>query len=62
MKHHCYADDTQVCMTLKRKENMDEVVHRIEACPAYISTWMENCLLKLNQNKTEVIVFFQAGC
>ena len=36
---------------------MDEAVHAMEDCLADISTWMENNLLKLNQNKTEIIVF-----
>ena len=35
---------------------MDEVFHAIEDCLADISTWMENNLLKLNQNRTELIV------
>ena len=57
-KHHCYIDDSQVYMILKIGDNMDEVVHATEDCLADISTWMANNLLKLNQNKTELIVFF----
>ena len=36
---------------------MDEAVHATEDCLADISTCMENNLQKLNQNKTELIVF-----
>ena len=36
---------------------MDEAVNATEDCLGDISTWMENNLLKLNQNKTELIVF-----
>ena len=41
-------------MALKLGDNMDEVAHAIEDCQADISTWMENNLLKLNQNKPEL--------
>ncbi len=51
LKYHSYADDTQVYITLKRGDSMDEVVHAMEDCLADISTWMVNNLLKLNQNK-----------
>ena len=40
-KHHCYADNTQVYMTFKRGDNMDEAVHATEDCLLDVSTWME---------------------
>ena len=49
--YHSYADDTQVYMTLKQEDNMDEAVHATEDCLADISTWMET---KVNQAKTEL--------
>ena len=36
---------------------MDEVVRAIEDCLVDISTWLENNFLKLNQTKTELVVF-----
>ena len=44
-------------MRLKQGDNRDEAGHAVEDCLADISTWMENNLLKLYQNKTELIVF-----
>ena len=46
-KYHCYADDTQECMTLKRGDYVDDAVLPVEACQADISTWIENNLLSL---------------
>ena len=36
---------------------MDEAVDAIEDCLADISIWMENNLLQVNENKTELIFF-----
>ena len=57
LSYHCYADDTQLYITIKPKENWKDKLSVVEACAADISTWMSNNMLKLNQNKTELIVF-----
>ena len=57
IKYHCYADDTQVYMTLKSCDKWDDISSSIEACIADISTWMNSNMLKLNKDKTEFIVF-----
>ena len=44
-------------MILKRLDNTDEALHAFEDCLADISTWRENNLLKLNQNKTQLKVY-----
>ena len=57
IKYHCYANDTQVYMTLKPCDKWDDISSSIEACIADISTWMNSNMLKLNKDKIEFIVF-----
>ncbi|XP_072247498.1 uncharacterized protein [Leuresthes tenuis] len=52
---HCYADDTQLYLSMKPDETYRLV--RLQACLKDIKTWMtQNCLL-LNSDKTEVVLF-----
>jgi len=63
IKYHCYADDTQVYMTLKCCDKWDDISSSIEDCIADISTWMNSNMLKLNKDKTDFSVFLiQANC
>ena len=48
LKYHLYADDTQLYL-LRR--------HCVEACVAEIRVWMSRNHLKLNDNKSEHLVF-----
>ena len=57
LKYHCYADDSQVYMTFKKTDDWDRVSSSVEACVDEISAWMRANMLKLNQAKTEMIVF-----
>lgn len=57
MNYHCYADDTQVYLVIEPRKSWTDTLHRIEACLADISDWMRSNPLKLNQDKTELIVF-----
>jgi hypothetical protein len=57
LTYHCYADDTQLYVTIEPTDSWDDVRTIMEACVNDISTWMSNNKLKLNQNKTELIVF-----
>lgn len=57
MSHHCYADDTQVYLVIKPLGDWSELSTRLERCLSDISAWMSSNLLKLNQDKTELIVF-----
>jgi len=45
IKYHCYADDTQVYMTLKPCDKWDDISSSIETCIADIN------MLKLNKDK-----------
>ncbi|CAC5406528.1 unnamed protein product [Mytilus coruscus] len=55
--YHGYADDTQVYLVIKPLDNWDSISTRLETCLADISKWMRLNMLKLNQDKTELILF-----
>ena len=59
LSHHFYADDTQLYIAIEYSANI--LVHseqlRIERCVADIRNWMRHNMLKLNGDKTELIVF-----
>jgi len=48
IKYQCYADDTQVYMTLKTCDKWDDISSSIEACIADISTLIKSNMLKVN--------------
>uniref|UniRef100_A0A3Q3KA17 Reverse transcriptase domain-containing protein n=1 Tax=Monopterus albus TaxID=43700 RepID=A0A3Q3KA17_MONAL len=51
---HCYADDTQLYLSMKPNES-DQLV-KLQACLKDIKAWMTCNFLLLNSDKTEVIV------
>lgn len=57
MAYHCYADDAQIYQVIKPLDNWDDISDRLEACLFDIKSWMCTNMLKLNQDKTELIVF-----
>ena len=58
LTYHCYADDTQVYITFKpSSEAWKKAISKIELCVQDIKDWMTINLLKLNDSKTELIVF-----
>ena len=58
LSHHSYADDTQLYMTMDHSNNdWRDGLARIELCVPEIGEWMNQNMLKLNDNKTELIVF-----
>ena len=56
MDYHCYADDSQIYLIIKQT-NISSTLHRVEQCVSDIKGWMGHNLLKLNEDKTEVILF-----
>ena len=59
LHHHFYADDTQLYLSFKPKDDVAqcEALTRIENCLKYIESWMHQNMLKLNADKTEVMLF-----
>ena len=60
LKNHGYADDTQLCLSFKKTSD-NAIVKReilnLEKCLCDISVWMSQNKLKLNNDKTEIILF-----
>ena len=59
LEHHFYADDSQLYMSFKPKDacSKQETLSQIEKCLEEIVSWMHQNMLKLNTDKTEVILF-----
>ena len=58
LSHHSYADGTQLYITIDHPNNdwRDGLAH-IQLCVSDIKEWMNQNMLKLNDDKTELIVF-----
>ena len=57
LSHHFYADDTQLYMTMDHYNNdWRDGLARIELCVSEIREWMNQNMLKLNDDNTELIV------
>ena len=52
---HFYADDSQVYISFKPGPQELPSVDALEACISDVRAWMQNSLLKLNDEKTEVM-------
>jgi hypothetical protein len=58
VKSHFYADDTQIYYSfdLNSSDDYDSAVSRLNACLRDIRIWMSHSKLKLNDDKTELLV------
>jgi hypothetical protein len=57
MKYHIYADDTQIYIVVEPMKNWEDISPRLKLCLSEIREWMSANFLKLNQDKTELMVF-----
>jgi len=57
VKYHSYADDTQLYISLDpdNELNFSSSLKNLEYCIADIRLWMTQNLLKLNDNKTNIL-------
>lgn len=55
--YHGYADDTQLYVVIEPKHTWNSVKATCEACVLDVGRWMDKNMLKLNQDKTELIAF-----
>ena len=53
---HLYADDTQLYTSFHPDESA-QAMSRMEACIAEIRSWMARNFLRLNDSKTEFVIF-----
>ena len=51
---HCYADDTQIYLSTNSPHHPP--LSHINSCLSAIQTWMQQNFLKLNSNKTELLL------
>ena len=60
MDFHLYADDTQLYTTFSCDDNDDltTTISRIESCLVDITNWMTTNKLKLNTDKTELLILY----
>ena len=56
LQYHCYADDTQLYLEFSPESSVD-ACSQINKCVSDIRTWMRHNMLKLNDSKTDIIVF-----
>jgi len=56
VKHHLYADDTQLFISFSAFEFAQNISH-LQTTIDNVSTWMSANLLSLNQSKTEFLLF-----
>ena len=55
MSFHFYADDTQL-YTLCHIDKLEETVVKMKSCINEIANWLSNNMLKVNTEKTEVLI------
>ena len=58
LQYYTYADDTQIYMRCKDNvESINEAISKLENCIREASDWMKQNSLKINEDKTEFIIF-----
>ena len=58
---HSYADDTTLYIGVSREDGFQNAMENIKCCLSKIDKWMSCNFLKLNLNKTQLLVCGKAG-
>lgn len=58
LSYHLYADDTQLYLAFKpsSETSKSDTIRKLEACVKDIQDWMTSNMLKLNGDKTELVI------
>ena len=56
---HCYANNNQVYIAIMPQTTWSDVAKKLEDCFADNCTWMSANMLKVNEEKTELIILTQ---
>ena len=60
LQYHSYADETQNYLQCHyTDEAIKETINRLEKCIVDVSAWMKKKSLKINEDKTEFIIFYR---
>ena len=57
LQYHCYADDTQIYVTVEKDVSIESALARIETCIIEVAAWMAKNDLNLNAKKSQAIIF-----
>ena len=56
--YHSYTDDTQIYLPCDNSDDaIKEAIHRLKKCIADVCSWIKNNSLKIDEDKTEFIIF-----
>ena len=58
--NHFYADDTQLYIQFNQKVNFEDNKESLEKCIREVRAWMSQNMLKLNDDKTEILLLGSA--
>ena len=58
LQYHSYADNTQIYLQCDNTDDaIKGAIRRLEKCIADVCAWIKNNSLKINEDKTDFIIF-----
>ena len=57
LEYHFYADDSQIYVTFRPGESEESALQQMQECIAEVSEWLRQNMLKMNGDKTKLILF-----